>query len=345
MKFRGVACALFFVLLGTSAQAQLPTSFSSWEGKSFQPITADRLAQFAGSDAALVREYGFVSGERREYAKADAKVGVTLWKMKDVSGGFGLYTFYRDVGTASLDAGDRVAIWPNRLLVQHGPYLLDAQGSSLTMGDAKALLANLPTVHQDESQMPSLPAFLPEKDLIPQSAKFVVGPVAFGRLEKNIPASAIGFDLGAEAETAEYREDGSNVHLLLVGYPTPQLASKKLRSFQQLPAVSQGAVVQRRGSLVCFVLDSPTPLVAETLLKNIRYQSDITWDEYVPTHRDNVAHLVLNVFLLAGFILLFSLVAGLSYGGIRILTKRFVPIPIFDRPAQMEIIRLNLSDH
>jgi hypothetical protein len=139
------------------------------------------------------------------------------------------------------------------------------------------------------------------------------------------------------------------VRLLLVSYATPQLAAKKLRSFQQLPVVSQGKpgseiFVQRLGSLVCFVLDSPAPSTAETLLKHIRYQSEVTWDEYVPTRRDNIAHLVLNVFLLAGFILLFSLVAGLSYGGIRILAKKFLPIPIFDRPAQMEIIRLHLSD-
>ena len=349
MKLTGIVGALLFAFLGVSAQAQLPDSFSGWETKLFRPVTVDRLAEFAGSDAALVREYGFVTGEHRDYARADAKLAVTLWKMKDASGSFGLYSFYREIGTASLEAGNRVAIWPRRLLIQHGPYLLDAQGDPLTMGEAKLLLARIPPLRQDENLLPSLPAFLPEENLVPQSAKFLMGPVAFGQLEKVLPTSAMGFDLGAEAEMAEYRVDGNTVRLLLVSYATPQLAAKKLRSFQQLPAISQGKpgseiFVHRLGSLVCFVLDSPVPSTADTLLKHIRYQSEVTWDEYVPTRRDNIAHLVLSVFLLAGFILLFSLVAGLSYGGIRILAKKFLPIPIFDRPAQMEIIRLHLSD-
>ena len=349
IKSTAMASALLFVLLGVSAQAQLPDSFSGWETTNFRPVSPDRLAEFVGGDAALLREYGVVTGEHREYSRADAKLAVTLWKMKDTSGSFGLFTFYREIGTASLEAGNRVALWPRRLLIQHGPYLLDAEGASLTMGEGKLLLGKISPLRKDENLLPSLPAFLPEENLIPQSAKFLMGPVAFGRLEKNLPISAMGFDSGAEAEMAQYRVDGNQVRLLLVSYATPQLAAKKLRSFQQLPAVSQAKpgseiFLQRRGPLVCFVLDSPAASTAETLLKNIRYQSEVTWNEYTPTRRDNIAHLVLSGFLLAGFILLFSLVAGLSFGGIRILSKKYLPIPIFDRPAQMEIIRLNLSD-
>jgi len=48
--------------------------------------------------------------------------------------------------------------------------------------------------------------------------------------------------------------------------------------------------------------------------------------------------------VLTGFLLLVTLVAGISFGGVRYLAKKFLPWAVFDRPSQMEIIRLNLSD-
>ena len=353
MKFKWMEAVplliCFLFALGGTAQAQLPDSFNGWTTMNFQPITAGRLTEFAGSDAPLLREYGFLSGEHREYSREDARLTVTLWRMKDSSGSYGLFSFYREIGTASMEAQDRVAIWPNRLVIQHGPYLMDAQGARLTIGEAKQLLARIPALRREDNLVPLLPGFLPEENLIAQSPKFVMGPAGFARLEKDLPASAVGFELGAEAVIAQYRVDGTVVWLVIVSYATPQLASKELRSFQQLPVITQRTgdkeiFLQRKGPLVCFVLAAPTPAAAETLLKSVRYENEVTWNQYVPTRRDNVVALILNVFLLAGFVLLFALVAGLSFGGIRILAKKFVPIPIFDRPSQIEIIRLHLSD-
>ena len=347
MKFTGILTLLLFIWLAAPAQAQLPDSFNGWETTSFRPVTKNLLSEFAGNDAALILEYGFASGERRVYSRKDAKLAVTLWKMKDTSGSFGLYSFYREIGTASLESEDRFAVWPNRLLIQHGPYLVDAQGPSLTIREGKLLLQKIVSIHEDENQFPSLPAYLPRENLIAQSPKFVLGPVAFDRLQKDLPSSAMGFDSGAEAMLAQYQIDGNKVRLLLLNYATPQMAAKKLRIFQQLPPISQARpgseiVVQRKSSLVAFVLDSPA--AADALLNNIQYESQVTWSEHVPTRRDNLAHLILSVFLLAGFVLLFAVVAGFSFGGIRILTKKFSPVPIFDRPSQVEIIQLHLSD-
>ena len=352
MRFKNLLIALLFASFGAASYAQLPDSFNQWETRSFRPITASTAAQFSNNDAPVVLEYGLVSGEHREYANRDQTLSVNLWRMKDASGGFGLYTFYRDIGTASMDQPDRIAVWPDRLLVQHGPFVLDARGAKLTVADAKLLLAKL-RLQKDDTLVPELPTFLPQDNLVAQSPKFVMGPVALDRLNRDkakaLPAASIGFSEGAEAAIAEYRLSGGKVHFLLVSYATPQLAAKKLRAFQQLPAIAaakdgDGIYVSRKGSLVAFVLDAPSAAVADGLLHSIHYQSEITWNQYVPTRRDNIGDLVLSVFLLAGFILLFSLVAGLSFGGLRVLTKKFLPMPIFDRPSQMEIIQLHLTD-
>src|SRR5579864_4530560 len=113
MRVRATTICLILSAFLVSAHAQLPDSFKGWQATSSTVIGSNRLGEVAGSDAPLIREYGFASGERREYAHGDARLSATLWKMKDSSGSYGLFTLYREVGTASMEAGDRVAIWPD----------------------------------------------------------------------------------------------------------------------------------------------------------------------------------------------------------------------------------------
>ena len=58
--------------------------------------------------------------------------------------------------------------------------------------------------------------------------------------------------------------------------------------------------------------------------------------------RDNIGNLIVGVFALTGVILLFSLIFGVFFGGIRILMNRLFPGRVFDRPQDIEIIQLHL---
>src|SRR3990172_2667466 len=79
----------------------------------------------------------------------------------------------------------------------------------------------------------------------------------------------------------------------------------------------------------------------EQLLNRIGYETDIMWNEYVPAPGENAGSMMLAVLSLAGFVLLIALFSGLAFGGLRLVVKRFVPIPVFDRPTNLEIIRLH----
>ena len=163
-----------------------------------------------------------------------------------------------------------------------------------------------------------------------------------------LSSSLIGFELGAEAVLAQYRTGGKSLRLLLVSYATPQLAARQLRGFEEAhsasgPETRRDVYMRRKGSLLAFVLDAPQPAVAESLFDGIRYESVITWNERAPNPKDNVGNLLLAAFLLTGFCLLVTLVAGISFGGVRYLAKKFLPWEVFDRPSAMEIIRLNIS--
>ncbi len=340
--------ALMVLLWSLPAVARLPEALNGWKGEEAQSISAAQLDGVAGPDAGLLREYGFVGAERREYVRQQSRLTVTLWKMQDTTGSFGLFTYYRQAGMTSRAGQDLLAVGPDLLLLQRGPYLLEARGGALSLEDSALLASYVPTVRGREGLLPPLPSYFPEEGLVPLSQKFLLGPLAFERVEHRLRSSVIGFEAGAEAALGQYRFGGSAAELLLINYPTPQFAASKLRNLQQLPELQdtgKGKIAfDRKGSLIAFVLDAPSPAAAQELIDNIRYGTNVTWNEYVPPRRENVGSIMIAIFSLAGFLLLFSFVAGLAFGGVRVMVKRFIPVPIFDRPEQMEIIKLNLSN-
>lgn len=347
-----ILAMLLLLLAAPVASASLPSSFNGWQTKSFLPITADRISDFAAENAPVIREYGFVSGIKQEYAKGESRLSVTLWQMNDTTGAFGLFTYFRQPDMAnviSTNDTDFIAAGGNQWLIHRGRYVVEVRGDGWTLGDSSLLMEKVPLPKGSIDIPPTLPYYLPEDKLIPQSPRFFVGPVAFERLENVVPSSAIGFDLGAEAAMADYKVNGKTLRLLLVSYATPQLAAKKLEGFQKLPLVANAdsnnqVYIKRKGPIVGFVLNASQSAAADLLLDNIAYESSLTWNEYVPGPKDNVGIMMMSIFGLAGLVLLMAFVAGIAFGGVRILAQRFLPFPVFDRPADTEIIKLQLLD-
>ena len=346
LRGRHIFCLSLFLLFACLGHANLPNSFNGWQTKGFQPISANVLARFAGDDTLLLHEYGFVSGQRREYSRDDSTLSVTLWQMRDATGSFGLFTFFQEPGMEERDGEDSMMERQGRWLARRGAYVIDARGENLGRDEAPMLLNEIPDPRRGREILPLLPAYLPEENVIPSSTKFLMGPVGFERLSTHLSPSLIGFDLGAEAAVARYRAGGSSLRVLLVSYATPQLAARQLRSFEEGASAADAETrvyARRKGSLLAFVLDTPQEAVAESLFDGIRYESVITWNEAAPNPKENVGNLLLAAFFLAGFCLLVTLVAGISFGGLRYLAKKFLPWDVFDRPSAMEIIRLNIS--
>ena len=77
----------------------------------------------------------------------------------------------------------------------------------------------------------------------------------------------------------------------------------------------------------------------------MNYDANVTWNE--PTFlgkRNNIGNLMVAALMLCGIILLFSLAAGIAFGGVRMVVKRLFPGRVFDSTTEMEIIRLKLSE-
>jgi hypothetical protein len=182
--------------------------------------------------------------------------------------------------------------------------------------------------------------------------------VGLGKARAPLPASLVDFNAGAEVVLGTYQSSGGDATLMLISYPTPQIAAERLRRIDaahqssaqaqpgSTPLLDLGPIFAKRTGPIVVVASGPlSQSEARALLGSVNYEADVTWNENTHfTRRDNLANLLFNVIILCGILIAFSAVAGVAFGGIRLLAKRLYPDKIFDRPEDMEFISLHLSE-
>ena len=77
----------------------------------------------------------------------------------------------------------------------------------------------------------------------------------------------------------------------------------------------------------------------------MNYEAEVTWNEATSiAKRDNIGNLMIAVFGLIGILLVFALLFGLFFGGIRVLLTRYFPGTVLDLPENVEILQLHLRE-
>src|SRR5579864_7480062 len=334
-----------------AASSLLPASFGGWQmGKSSQskdPAAADP------TNAALLKEYGFTDFAGATYTRDDGrKLTIKAARFQDASGAYGAFTFYKAPEMLNEKIGDQGYSFNNRVLFYRGNILIDAvfeQLSAMSAAELRELADELPRTSGANGNLPGLPVYLPKDSYVKNTAKYVMGPVALEKIGSPLPAKFVDFSKGAEVVLGDYNISGTPATLILVGYPTPQIAAaqlKEIESAQQAHQLGDSQINARRtGPLLVVVSGAISSGDAKALLTSVNYDADVTWNQNTyATRRDNVANLIVGVILLAAIIGGMSIVAGLAFGGFRLAMKRVFPNKVFDRPEQMEIIALHLSD-
>ena len=323
----------------------LPPSFNGWQRQattsSADPATADP------ADAAVLKEYGFSNVEQAAYARGDRKMQVKAARFSDASGAFGAYTYYVQPEMLKADIPDEAASNNSRVLFYRGNILVDVsldRVTAMSASDLRALSDALPRLHGSVAALPPLRNDVPEQFYVPNTARYIEGPVALARLGVPIPSTLVDFGKGAELEFAQYRTSGVNFNLTLISYPTPQIAIERLKAIQGASLGSGSFYFKRSGPLVAVVSGNVDEKDAQSVLANVNYDANVTWTQ--PTRanaRDNIGNLIITVFTLIGIIVLVAIVFGFAFGGVRVLAKKLFPDKVFDRPEDVEIIRLNLK--
>ena len=335
-----------------NAPALLPAAFAGWQiTKPLQTSKDPRIADATNAD--VLKEYGFMDYEAATYTRDDGrKLSIKAARFADASGAYGAFTFYQTPDMLDESIGDQGRSLNQRVLFYRGNILINAnfqQLSAMSAAELRELADDLPRVSGTSSNLPTLPSYLPKQNLQKSTSRYIQGPNALAKINSPLPARYVDFDKGAEVMLANYSITGSSATLMLVGYPTPQIAGEELRNIQvaeQKNQIAGAPIMERRtGPILVLVSGSLSEADARTLLSSVNYDADVTWNQNTyHSLRDNPGGLIVGVITLAGIIVGLSVVVGIAFGGFRVVIKRIFPNRVFDRPEQMEIIALHLSD-
>jgi hypothetical protein len=347
-----LAVAALVPFQGAAGQSLLPSTFGNW------PVSQDPVKFIPldlSADGPVLQEFGFKSSEHQEYIHGSERVEVTLYQMVDPTSAYGAFTYLRPTNMPSSKLTEYSAVSPTRALIVVGNFLLDVTGERLNQSTEalSELVASLKP-KSDPRPYPTISQHLPIEGEIPGSEHYVLGPLA---LQKFLPVGSgdwVGFSQGAEAILARFRKGKQEVSMLIVEYPTQQIAAKRYGAMTPVihpipdppPSETHVATSLREADLVVIAFAPKSGEYPEALMKQVTFGHNVTSNEgkFKATELSMPVYIV-GAFVGAGAIMLIAIFSGLGFAVVRIVVKKFFPGKVFDRRQTMEVIQLGISDH
>jgi hypothetical protein len=339
----------------TGARAQerhvLPEKFGKWVSGGGPPNEPKILA----ADNSVTQESGRSGQEFTWYTNGKRSIRVLLEQFRDPSGAYQSYTAGLSTKLNPSTVAPLTAAGNDELIALAGNRIVTVWHiSSATDADLKLLLDFVKQT-ADRTPLPPVRSYLPEEQLIQGTQRYALGPAGFDAALTSLNESKfatitpeIGFATGAEAMLASYQSArNKSQELVIIDYPTPQLAEQRLHHIQRVLAANPdlaGATVERKTSLLSLVLTPVSAEAAAQLRNDIRYNTAVTWNEPSQTLTDPpwllvVKGIFVGTLLFCGI----AIVMGIAFGGVRVLTKKLFPGKVFDRPEDIEVLQLGLS--
>lgn len=288
-------------------------------------ILPDHIGEFAkgaartlaAQDPALYQEFGFISAEQAEYTTQAKRFTLSAWRLQDSTGALALFEARQPANATPAKLSVLSAKTPDGAIFAYGNYVFQLAGVLPEQKDLELLFARLPQL--DQAPLPALIGYLPREGLVPNSERYILGPVSLARFEPGIAPSLAAFHLGSEAQLARYRTPKGDLTLAVFSYPTPNMARERQEEFGKVP----GTIAKRSGPLVAVIVHPPDPDAAERVLGGVRYEANLTLNEKVPVNQARaIADLFLNIFVLSGVLIGLSIIVGVGFGGFRVLLRK-----------------------
>ncbi|HEX4998926.1 MAG TPA: DUF6599 family protein [Terriglobia bacterium] len=331
---------LFAAPLRSQSRDALSLAVSSapgWSPAGRSVYNRDQIDRLDSTLAPVLKRYGVRGVTLETWTGTHGHLTASVFEMNDSAAAYGLMTALRSANPADY------AVFPfgaegyrlnQQAIFWQGSFVIKLEGDPAAMDAWAGLVA--PHISGPSLKAP-VTEQLPTEGRIEHTDRYVVSAAdlddiwAPGR-------ESLGFESSAEAATAEYKVHGKPLRLLLIMYPTPQVAK---RYDEGLKTVSALGFRKREGTLLAIVEPGADPAAAETLLAAVRHEYQVTWNERRPG--PTLPQVMLTIFTFIGIALAFTFVAGVGFGGIRVFVKSRYPGRVFDRPEDVEVIQLKLN--
>ncbi len=338
----------------------LPKQFAGWQMEG-SPETSKNAAAADPTDAALLNEYGFTDFATATYHSDDGRtLKIRAARFADASGAFGAYTFYLRPEMAREEIGDQGASLGKRVLFYRGSIVVDAVFSQMSVMSAavlRELAGVLPMPAGNAGNLPPILAYMPHHGYKANSEKYAEGPLGLGAIGSPVDADLVDFSSSPEVTLGQYSTPGGEATLMLIEYPTPALAAEHLRRIDLAhhaaqPPAGVSAVEnvgpffdKRTGPIIAIAAGPLSASDAQALLGAVNYEASVTWNQNTYfDKKNNIANLLFNIILLCIIVGAISLAAGVAFGGVRILLRRYFPGRLFGDADRTEFIALHLED-
>ena len=348
-----ISFAAFFAVPALLCQAKarvaiLPDAFSGWELSGVPQLGTDPR-KIDNASSSVLKEDRFTDFEIAAYKNDDRAITVEAARFEDAAGAYAAFTFYRQPLMRAEDVGNLAASLNERVLFFSGNILVNVQFDHVTgMSGAqlRELAAHLPEAKGPIAVLPSLPTHLPRKALVPETARYLVGPAAYSALNINVGPELIDFSKSPQLLWARMNGEASgSAEILLVEYPTPHIAIDKLAAYEQLPPASNGEIsaAKRSGPIIALIRGNISSGDANRILAGVNYDANVTWNENTgQSKRDNIGNVVVAALTLAAVLFLISVGAGAVFGFGRFYLPRFRRKEVGETPDDGKMIRLDL---
>jgi hypothetical protein len=279
----------------------------------------------AGLNSDLYREFGLERLQTRTYTNGRRKLTIEAFEMRYPTGAYGLLTI------------DRAANSPHRREFQRGRYLVRMSvgetGDSLDDQTASSVESLFATVVQGD--LSPLPSHLPEKERVPASEKYVIGPVALGRLQYfDGWREKVDFIGGTEVAAADYKNGNGQMSLVLIEYHTPQAATTGFESMNSVlaglaPDQQASRILKRTGNYIVAAVNITDKAAAQAIVDQVKYTAVVYWEgrkftsiplEFRPPdpaaieEASETAKVLLQAFYGIGILLVGAIIAGIFSG-------------------------------
>jgi len=318
----------------------LPASFAGWEAQApATPVT--QAAQADAANTAALVEYGFSDGLQSEYTRDGATLKIKALRFVDATGAYGAYSFYRHSSWPKVEVGSGGASDNNRVLFWVGNIVIDAEFqrvSAMSASELRVLAKTLPMPAGNKSLAPPILAYLPTKQMDPQTTHYALGPIGYvgppglSSPYGVLPPQLVGFDRGAEVATATYTLQSNPATLTLIDYPTPQMAAAQEKAIvaylkagdsPQHPFTKplqesnpKALEVRRSGPIVAIVSGDAIQDESLKLLGLVHYEADtssLPGGGVNPVQ--NFAKLIIGIIVLVVVMFVVALIVALFLGG------------------------------
>ncbi len=231
-KLRIVASIVLALAAAAYSSAQrppLPDHFGKWSA-----VSPSSSIKPENTQEELL-ETGFVNSLARTYSDGDRTLTAAVYQFRDPSSAYEIYTSALDPNMLPSTVGNNTAVGGSTLVALTGNLVVRVWPVQNPSTEELRELMKSFRARSEQTPLPPIRSYLPQ-GFTDGTQRYALGAAAFrnafaslGRSEFANLASEAGFGSGAEAMFAQYRAGKDEAVVLLIEYPTPQLAEQHLR--------------------------------------------------------------------------------------------------------------------